>query len=430
MTAAGGGPANPTGEPRRRGRRRKPDPGPPPELLCTPDELAALRRIAASQTAGVWRSKRAKIILGTLEGRSSERLMWDVRVPVRSVEAFQHRFAALRLAAFDRPDRRPTAREAAVERLLAFLATASPDDAPEWDTLSVGYIGRQYTAREVRELRTLAGGGQPRNRAELARELCRLADLRNEKGRPRNQMAQDVLKRMAMDNLLDAPPPAERPPRSRSRDAPTSGLPPEGALREAVGALRLVLVSRPEESRLWRELLRRHHYIPQPNLFGAQLRYLVYGQDGETGAEQVVALLGFAAAAWRIAGRDVFIGWSDEERVRNLKRVVNNARFLILPWIRCPNLASRILGVVARRLPGDWEARYGYRPVLLETFVQLDRFTGTCYRAANWTLVGTTAGYSVHGEAARKSAPQRAIFVYPLHRHFRRVLYCASPEEP
>ncbi len=352
--------------------------------------------------------------------------MWDVRVPVRSVEAFLHRFARLRLPALDRPDRRPTAREAAVERLLSFLAAEPAADAPEWDTLTVGYIGRRYTAREVKELRVAAAGARSRNRTELGRELCRLAELRDARGRPRVGIAQDVLKRMAMDNLLDAPPPRERKPRTRPGDQAEPILSPQGARCEAVGPLRLVPVSAPGESRLWSELLRRHHYIPEPRLFGAQLRYLVYGRDGETGADSVVALLGFAAAAWRVTARDTFVGWSDDQRVRNLKMVVNNSRFLILPWVRCPNLASRILGAVARRLPADWGARYGYRPALMETFVQLDRFTGTCYRAANWVFVGTTAGYSVRGTAARKSAPPRAVFVYPLRKHFLRAL-CDAP---
>jgi hypothetical protein len=127
------------------------------------------------------------------------------------------------------------------------------------------------------------------------------------------------------------------------------------------------------------------------------------------------------------SSRDAFIGWTDEQRMANLRYVVSNARFLILPWIRCHNLASRILGGAARRLPGDWEARYHYRPVLLETFVQLDRFAGTCYTAANWIQLGTTSGYSLYDTAAKKRVPTKALFVYPLSRRFRKILCRESP---
>lgn len=345
--------------------------------------------------------------------------MWEVRVPVRTVEAFLFRFAAEGLGALDRPDRRPTRREAAVERLLALLEDPPADHAPEWDSCTVPYIGRCYSAREVASLRTLMREGRVSSRACLARELCRLARLYDARGRPRIANAQDVLKRMAMDNVLELPRPAPQRPRASSPETPKVEGVGMAAPVDEVGALQLVQVAAPETSRLWRELLRRYHYIPEPRLFGAQLRYLVLGDRGE---DDVVAVVGFAAAAWRILPRDAWIGWNEEQRTRNLRFVVNNARFLILPWVQCRNLASRILGAVARRLPGDWETRYGYRPVLLETFVQLDRFVGTCYRAANWVLAGRTAGYSVHGTAARRSAPARAIFLYPLQRDFRRVL--------
>lgn len=415
-------PPRSAGPARRRGRLPQPEAGPVPEIRCTPEEVEALRRLAQSSTAGVWRTKRAKIILGTLDGQNAERLMWAVRVPIRSVEAFQRRFAVQRLRAFDQPDRSPTAREAAVERMLAFLGDAPADHVPEWDTLTVRYIGHWYTAREVAELRRRAADGQALNRTDLARALCGIAGLRNERGRPRVQNARDVVVRMEMDNLLNLPPPSPRPPGTRVRAAVAPPCLSGTTLREKVGALRLAQVTSREDSRLWRHLIQSHHYIAEPRLFGAQMRYLVYGRNDATGTEEVVAVLGFAAAVWRVTARDDFIGWNEQQRMRNLKLVINNARFLILPWIRCRNLASRILGAVTRRLPADWEAGYGYRPVLVETFVQLDRFTGASYRAANWKLLGATTGYSVRGTAAREKVPPRAILVYPLCRHFRRTL--------
>ena len=138
--------------------------------------------------------------------------------------------------------------------------------------------------------------------------------------------------------------------------------------------------------------------------------------------EHLVAVLGFSAGSWQLSSRDRFIGWTDEQRISNLKYVVNNARFLVLPWIQSPNLASRILGGIVRQLPIDWEARYGYKPVLLETFVLLNKYKGTCYRAANWRQVGTTKGYSLYGGKQKKMIPNKGIFVYPLRKDFRKVL--------
>jgi hypothetical protein len=135
-----------------------------------------------------------------------------------------------------------------------------------------------------------------------------------------------------------------------------------------------------------------------------------------------VAGLSFSSSAWRVACRDDYIGWNDAQRTANLPLVVNNSRFLILPWVHVPNLASRILGAAARQVPGDWESRYGYRPVLLETFVERDRFHATCYRAANWIQVGNTVGYSLHGQKERNSQPARSVFLMPLHKRFRDVL--------
>jgi hypothetical protein len=149
---------------------------------------------------------------------------------------------------------------------------------------------------------------------------------------------------------------------------------------------------------------------------GAQLRYLA-----RSGGE-VVGVFGFGASAWLVAGRDRFIGWSDTSRRANLHRVVNNNRFLIPPWVRAPNLASRLLSLVARRIAADWHSRYGYSPVLLETFVELERFTGTCYRAANWIEVGTTKGRGKLEKNHRRILPLKSILVYPLHKNFRAIL--------
>jgi hypothetical protein len=161
-------------------------------------------------------------------------------------------------------------------------------------------------------------------------------------------------------------------------------------------------------SGLWNELIDRYHYLGYKPLPGAQLRYFAYA------GERLVAVLGFGAAAWQIAPRDTWIGWSHAQRQRNLTAVVNNARFLILPWIRVPHLASKLLGLAARTLPAQWQARYGYRPWLLETFVEAERFSGICYQAANWVCVGETQGRGKLGDHRHGQVPVKTVWLYPL----------------
>jgi hypothetical protein len=177
---------------------------------------------------------------------------------------------------------------------------------------------------------------------------------------------------------------------------------------------------RPVESRrdssLWNELIGRYHYLGYNPLPGAQMRFLVFGRS------RLLAALGFGASAWKVAVRDRWIGWTPEERTRNLHLIVNNARFLILPWITSKNLASRILSGVTRVLPDLWEKRYSYGPVLLETFVEQERFQGTCYRAANWIHVGHTQGRGKLDQKHENALPVKDVFLFPLRTDFRQRL--------
>jgi hypothetical protein len=151
-------------------------------------------------------------------------------------------------------------------------------------------------------------------------------------------------------------------------------------------------------------------------VYWAQLRYFI------TAGKQIVALAGFGAAAWQTAPRDQFIGWNHDQRKKNLNLIANNARFLILPWVRSKNLASKILSLTARRLPDDWEEKYNVRPLLLESFVQKNRFAGTCYKAASWINVGQTKGRGKLGPPGEISVPIKDIWVYPLVKKFRVLL--------
>jgi hypothetical protein len=185
-------------------------------------------------------------------------------------------------------------------------------------------------------------------------------------------------------------------------------------------SLELQLVERRQESQLWTELIERHHYLRYRVPVGANLRYLVRSPRS---GEQVLACLLWSSPAWKMAARDQSIGWNAEQRAHNLQLIVNNSRFLVLPWVHIQGLASKILAQSARQLPIDWEQRYGYRPLLLETLVDAQRFRGTCYRAANWIHVGQTSGrgrmdreHKTHGQAVKD------IYLYPLARNARQRL--------
>jgi len=186
------------------------------------------------------------------------------------------------------------------------------------------------------------------------------------------------------------------------------------------GTLSVERVRSKAERALFRELVGRYHYLGYRVPFGAQLRYLAYVSKPK---RTVVAAMGLSSPAWRLAARDRWIGWDESTRERNLQRVVGNSRFLILPWIRVRNLASRLLSLLMRQVGSDWEASYGVAPLLAETMVDVSRFKGTCYRAANWIELGQTTGRGRMDREHRRHghAPKR-ILVYPLVRHAARQL--------
>ena len=189
---------------------------------------------------------------------------------------------------------------------------------------------------------------------------------------------------------LDLPPPLRKRGRGQRRLTLSAASDPREPVQASVRALEPLVFERVEKgslSSLWNELIQRYHYLGYRPLSGAQMRYLVWSAD-----RRLLAALGFGASAWQVKARDQHIGWNHPQRVRGLHRIVNNARFLILPWVRCPGLASRILSALPAPLRADWIVRYGYEPVLLESFVEVPHFSGVSYRAADWIRLGETRG--------------------------------------
>lgn len=285
----------------------------------------------------------------------------------------------------------------------------------------VRYHGRDFSDDEIEKIRELIRADSDVTRQALSRQVCDELCWKKPDGARKEMACRVAMLRMERDGLIELPAArtadpnrARRPPvatRETDPELPVSGWAGE------VGALEFEIVDRMarRQSRLWNEYIQRYHYLGYKPLTGAQIRYFVYGQG------RLLALMGFGAAAWALASRDNFIGWTREDRERGLAFITNNARFLILPWVKVKNLASRILAQAARRIPVDWQVRYGYSPALLETCVEQGR-AGTCYLAANWLKLGETRGRGKLDRTHTQVLPIKRIFVYPLRRDFREIL--------
>ena len=281
------------------------------------------------------------------------------------------------------------------------------------------YCGRDFGADDLLAVTQLIAQNPAANRAELSRQLCVLLDWFKPNGGLKDMSCRVAMLRMQADGLITLPPSQLRP-RRRPEFVATAATDAQPLLAQPVHELAplcLRQVAGPANSRLWNEYIARYHYLGYtPMAGGSQMRYFAY--EGE----RLLALLSFGASAWKLAPRDHFIGWDEAQRLRNLQLVVNNARFLILPWIQSKGLASKILSVIQRQLPNDWLHRYGYRPVLFETFVETPRHRGTCYKAANWINVGKTTGRGKKCQSHQPILPIKDIWLYPLHNNFRSLL--------
>ena len=297
----------------------------------------------------------------------------------------------------------------------------SSDRAP----VRLRFSGRDFTEQELETIRDWLSE-KTLCREHLARRVCQEFGWINAAGNLKTMSCKVALLRMHRAGLIALPPTrpnANNLKKKTPADGSDEGTGPLPLFpttltlsAEQLRHVRLDLVQTQADRAIYHQLLQAHHYLGAGSMAGAQLRYLA-----RSGCE-VVGALGFGASAWLVAGRDRFIGWSDSSRRARLHLVVNNNRFLIPPWVQTRNLASRLLSLVSRRIAADWLSRHGYSPVLLETFVELERFTGACYRAANWIEVGTTKGRGKLEKNHQSVLPLKSIMVYPLQKNFRAIL--------
>ena len=284
---------------------------------------------------------------------------------------------------------------------------------------------RAIFPEDIAYIRSLAQRFPGLSRTELTCTLCEHLHWLTPAGQPKFTACAKLLQRLEEAGEVRLPSiqkqysrpgsQAYSPIRLSARSAPQARL---KCSLSALSPVRLRLATTAQDEALWNEYVERYHPLGYKKPFGYWARYFLDSGPHRLGC----VLLGGAAKA--LTPRERWIGWTERQRLKNLPWVVNNSRFLLFPWVEVANLASHVLGQLARRVGDDWEARWGYRPVLLETFVDPRHFTGTCYRAAGWELLGRTTGEGLVRPGKQYRTTPKLIFAKPLQKNFRRVLCC------
>lgn len=283
-------------------------------------------------------------------------------------------------------------------------------------------IKPQITPTEIELIKKLISNNPTWGRKRLSIELCQIWDWRHPDGHPKEISCRDLLRRLDAKGLITLPPRLTKayikPGRQNHTQLRLHDTTVIAADTKDILPIRLEIVQDGTfQGQEFKSLLEQYHYLGFDRNIGENLKYLVYSQQGK-----LLACLLFGSAAWACAPRDQFIGWNSASRRNHLIYTTNNTRFLILPWVKVPHLASHILGLIVRRIAADWQEKYGHPLYLLETFVEKERFKGTCYKAANWIYVGETTGRSRNDRYSNLQVPIKDIYLYPLGKHFREVL--------
>jgi len=279
--------------------------------------------------------------------------------------------------------------------------------------------GRLISQKDIQQISDLITSNPELSRWKISLKLCEFWDWRNGRGILKDMACRSLLKKLEERGYIKLPPLRWRVPnRMRDQSNNLSLLPALSQVKTLDEAMPIELEVVRHGSFSWKlfsTLLARYHYLGYKGSVGEHIGYLLWDKAGSP-----LGCILFGAAAWKVKDRDEYIGWCEQERKRNLYKIVNNMRFLLLSQVQ--NLASYVLGNICRRIQGDFEHKYGHDVVLLETFVESGRFLGTCYRASNWVYVGETQGRSRNDRHTTMSVPVKQIYLYPLEKNFREEL--------
>jgi len=282
------------------------------------------------------------------------------------------------------------------------------------------YRGRAVTDDDVTFIRQLIAAHPTASRRAISRKLCEAWNWVQPNGALRDMVCRGLLLALHRGGHVRLPAPRYKlatPWIRHGGGAPAEiDRTPLHSSLKAVRPLEFRQVRRTDAELLFNTLIEQHHYLGYMQPVGEHLKYMVYTQD------RPIACLAWSSAPRHLGCRDRFIGWSAEARRRNIRFLAYNTRYLILPWVQVPHLASHILGHMARMLSGDWERVYGHPVYFLETFVDPQRNRGTCYRAANWVVLGRTTGRGKNDQTGKPNRPIKEMLGYPLRRDFRQLL--------
>lgn len=277
--------------------------------------------------------------------------------------------------------------------------------------------GRELNQEDVAYIRKAVEEHFSKGRKHISREICHHWKWYQTSGHTKDRACRDILLFLEKQKLIKLPP-SQNPGNNKNRKVTPVELKAkalEGTVKDHPG-LELKLLTNPKEYQLYNGIIERYHYQGCKIIVGQSLRYMCFIN------EEPAACVGWGSAAWSLSCRDRWIGWNKEQKDKNLYKIANNIRFLILPWIKIKYLASHLLGLIGRRIQRDWYNQFGIKIYLLETFVEEERFHGTCYKAANWTYLGKTKGSAKRGSFHTFHGNIKKIFVYPLCKDFRQHL--------
>ena len=287
------------------------------------------------------------------------------------------------------------------------------------DLKSTTFGGRRFTRKQVKQIQLTINTLPNLSRRELANTICEHFDWLTPAGKHRSQTCLNALEQMEVAHLLKLPAKIKSNIRDNKRPiAWTSRTDEQPNISEELQSLlpiRLLAVSEPPDTQLWNEYIDRYHYLGYKHPIGSHLRYFIVDKQGRK-----LGCLLFSFASRMLPVRDYWIGWDNQARQKRLNLVVNNNRYLIFPWVNVKHLASKALSIACQQLPNDWDSHHGYKPLLLETFVDTTKFKGTCYRAANWLQIGKTDG--LHADKNGKRKTVKDIYLYPLTKNCKTKL--------
>ena len=276
----------------------------------------------------------------------------------------------------------------------------------------------EITDERVEQIKRIITDNPSWNRTMISKHICRLWGWQSPTGQLKDISCRDILRELDRKGLITLPAPLTVSRASGSSDKVKHlehDMTPVHLKLSLLRPLHISVVNAGKELVLFKSLIDQYHYLKYDRTIGENMKYLIYSNDGKP-----LSCMLFSSAAWSCKGRDELIGWDKSDRMKNLSLITNNSRYLIAPWIEVKHLASHILSVIARRISDDWQHKYGHPVYCLETFVEIERFRGTCYRAANWIYAGRTTGRGRDGGHHNSILPLKDIYIYPLVSEFKK----------